>query len=133
MRKNKGFTLIELLVVIAIIGILATIMLASFNSAREEAKDVLIKSDLSSSLRKAELFWNEYENYENLCDEPEFTAGGVIAQSIADNGGNLICGDGTDGFCISSTLNRGDSFCADPIGRVVEGAVCSDDSDISCD
>ncbi len=31
----RGFTLIELLVVIAIIGILASIVLASFNAARE--------------------------------------------------------------------------------------------------
>ena len=35
---KRGFTLIELLVVIAIIGILSSVVLASFNSAREKAK-----------------------------------------------------------------------------------------------
>lgn len=63
MKKQNGFTLIELLVVIAIIGILASVVLASLNSARAKANDASVRTNLNNARSQAELYHNEYNNY----------------------------------------------------------------------
>jgi prepilin-type N-terminal cleavage/methylation domain-containing protein len=57
-KKQKGFTLIELLVVIAIIGILATIVLVSLNSARVKARDARRQSDIQQISLAMEMYYD---------------------------------------------------------------------------
>lgn len=45
-RIRRGFTLIELLIIITIIGILATLIVASFTTALQKARDSKRKTDL---------------------------------------------------------------------------------------
>lgn len=61
--KKSGFTLIELLVVISIIGILATLVLANLNAARERGRDAQRKSDLRSIETALRLYYNDYGHY----------------------------------------------------------------------
>src|SRR3990167_7760520 len=54
-KVKRGFTLIELLVVISIIGILASFVVASFNSAQQKGRDSKRKSDLDAVKTALEL------------------------------------------------------------------------------
>jgi prepilin-type N-terminal cleavage/methylation domain-containing protein len=61
--KQRGFTLIELLVVISIIGVLASVVLASLNSARISARDAQRQLDLRAMKTALEMHFNDRGSY----------------------------------------------------------------------
>lgn len=62
-KTSPGFTLIELLVVISIIGVLASVVLASLNSARGKARDARRKVDLNQIRTALEFYFDKYGTY----------------------------------------------------------------------
>ena len=96
-KSNLGFTLIELLVVVAIIGILASVVLASLNSARNKGADAAIKSSLANTRAQAELFYDTLSTYEGVC---ALTGNNVIGAMVnsaerAYDGGVTVYADAT--------------------------------------
>jgi len=63
MKSQRGFTLIELLVVIAIIGILASIITVSLNSARAKGRDSKRISDIRTIQLALESYYNDNGSY----------------------------------------------------------------------
>ncbi len=62
-RSRQGFTLIELLVVISIIGVLASVVLASLNSARQKARNARRVSDLHQIALALEMYYDSNNSY----------------------------------------------------------------------
>ena len=63
--KQKGFTLIELLVVIAIIGLLASIVLVSLNSARKKGRAAKRAADMRQIQTALEMYYDTNNSYPN--------------------------------------------------------------------
>ena len=119
-NSRRGFTLIELLVVIAIIGILASVVLASLNSARAKGADAAVKSNLANIRAQAEIVYddNTPNSYSGVCTN------GVIAAALAAagsaGGGTAVCNPSAsnDAWAASMALKAaaGKYWCVDSTG-----------------
>lgn len=107
----RGFTLIELLVVIAIIGILASVVLASLNSARDKGEDAATKSNLNNIRAQAELYYDDQgRSYDAVC-----TADVNVARALSETAGTCAADD--DGWTATALMNTGEYYCVDSTGN----------------
>lgn len=85
-RGERAFTLVELLVVIAIIGILATIVLVSLNTARIRARDTKRLGDIRQIQLALELFADSHNQVYPQADMYSTTACGTgVACGLASS------------------------------------------------
>ena len=119
LRNSKGFTLIELLVVIAIIGILASIVLASLNTARGKAANVSVKANLANIRPQAEMVYDSTSSYATACANATVVT--QLAAADTSGGGTNKCFGDANGWVVSTELKVADgtsnNWCVDSTGK----------------
>lgn len=130
-HKKDGFTLIELLVVIAIIGILASVVLASLNTARDKGSDAAIKANLNNARAQAELYYDDNSNsYDGVCAAGSSADPAGIddfEQAAADESADVDCFDSATAWAMSAQMKSDTSvyYCVDSTGTAEEGTAAA--------
>lgn len=104
-RNQTGFTIVELLIVIVVIGILAALVLNTFQGVQARARDTERRTDVNSIATQLEAYYADYGHY-------------------PDGSATSTCGEGTDSCALSVLQTRGldEEALNDPNGNAINVA-----------
>lgn len=132
---TRGFTLIELLVVIAVVGILASVVLGSVNTARDKGIDATVKMNLKGIRDQMALYYDENGlTYADACATDPNVVTAVESARETISAIPTLGGQG-DGECVSTDAEwavwinlKSNAWCVDSAG--ISDTIPAQDSSI---
>lgn len=118
--SQKGFTIIELLIVIVVIGILAAIVIVSYNGVTQRTYTATLQTDLRSALSKIDIYRSDNGRYPSSLSA--LSSG--VPQSNDGAEYTYVYDALSDTFCLSltSTRNGIGGMTIDKEGVITSGA-----------
>ena len=126
--------MIELLVVVAIIGILASVVLASLNTARSKGANASVKANLANVRPQAEIVYDgaSPNSYATACANATVAAA-LASADAAGGGANKCFGDADSWVAVTElkvTENGSTGWCVDSTGKS-KGVTAAQDTAIT--
>jgi prepilin-type N-terminal cleavage/methylation domain-containing protein len=99
-KSTSGFTIVELLIVIVVIGILAALVIVTYNGIQQKARDTERKTDIKALQGHMEAYWADQAKYPTLAQANDTTFRsnnfkGLDGSAFADPknaGSQTLCG-----------------------------------------
>lgn len=103
-KNSSGFTIVELLIVIVVIGILAALVVTTYNGIQQKARDTERKTDINAMHGQLEAYNAQNGKYPTLANlvDPAFRA----AEMKGLDGAALIAPGGTTIDAAASTISK---------------------------
>ena len=85
-KVNRGFTIMELLVVLAIIGMLFSIILASYSVIKQRNRDARRSADINQISRALALYFNDTRRYPVSVASTTLNGNDVVSTALKNAG-----------------------------------------------
>lgn len=137
-KKSSGFTIVELLIVIVVIGILAALVVTTYNGIQQKARDTERKTDVNALHGQVEAYQAQNGKYPTLTNmndstfrsanlkgldpaalqDPKGSAQTLVAAPVADSYSYAATPSGCDngaggdctGYTLTATLEAGGTY-----------------------